>query len=56
MDSAMGELQAEAGRFLHNEAASVDSFIAQRRSEVENEEELTSPDEPHHQVEPESEP
>ena len=36
--SAMGELQAEAGQFLRGEAASVESFIAQRRLETEQDE------------------
>lgn len=42
MHAAMAELQAESGRFLQNEAASVDAFIAQRRIDVEGEEEVVA--------------
>ena len=40
MHAAMAELQAESERFLQNEAASVEAFIAQRRTDTDGEEEL----------------
>ena len=42
MSAAMSELQSEAGQFLQREAASVDAFIARRRSDWDDEEELAS--------------
>ena len=38
----MAELQAESERFVHNEATSVDAFIAQRRTDVDGEEEVAA--------------
>lgn len=40
VSAAMSELQSEAGQFLQNEAASVDAFIARRRSDWDDEEQL----------------
>lgn len=42
MHTAMTELQAESERFVHNEATSVDAFIAQRRTDVDGEEEVAA--------------
>ena len=41
MHAAMAELQAESERFLQNEAASVDAFLAQRRTDADGEDEAT---------------
>ena len=42
----MAELQTESERFLQNEAASVDAFIAQRRADTDGQEDVVSrPDE-----------
>ena len=47
MNAAMAELQSEAGQFLQKETASVDAFIAQRRSDWDGEEgSVSDPSEP----------
>ena len=57
MNAAMAELQAEAGLFLKSETASVDAFMAQRRSDLDEEDKPTpSPPEPDSTPQPELEP
>ncbi len=42
MNVAMAELQAESEQFLQNDSASVDAFIAQRRTDADGEEKLAA--------------
>lgn len=47
INAAMAELQNEAGQFLQGDTASVDAFIAQRRSDWDGEDEpVSAPSDP----------
>ena len=55
MHVAMAELQTESERFLQNDAASVDAFITQRRSDADGEEYMVvSSEKPHQGSKPKS--